>query len=98
MFKKKKILCWLDDENTYTVIRRAYGKYLRFPFSLVKLRMMTYSIQNSIMCNYRGSHLKYESLKTQILNDAKECLNKVSNLLGSNVYMFENRQVLLISY
>lgn len=102
-FKEKflpafKILCWLDEENTYTVIRRAYGSNMRFPFSLIKLRTMTHSIQNSIMCNYRGTHLKYENLKSQILNDAKECLNQISNLLGFNIYMFENRPTLIDAY
>lgn len=102
-FKEKfipafKTLCWLEEENTYTVIRYAYGKHLRFPFSLIKLRRMTQTAHNSILCNYRDSHIKLEQLKQQMINDAKECLNNMSNLLGVNVFTFENQPSLLDAY
>lgn len=73
------------------MIRRAYGKHMRFPFGLVKLRQMARQVQDSILCNYRESHVKEDALKVQLVNDAKECLNNMSNLLGVNVFMFENQ-------
>lgn len=85
------MLCWLDEENTYTVIRRAYGKYLRFPFSFVKLKLMTVAAQNSIMCQYNHSHVTYDNIKPHLINEAKECLTTISNHLSKNVFMYENQ-------
>ena len=62
----QNILCWLDEANTYTVIRRAYGKYLRFPFSLIKLRHMSQTIQNTVISNYRSSFITIENIKLQV--------------------------------
>ncbi|CAF0710237.1 unnamed protein product [Brachionus calyciflorus] len=63
LFKQKFIpafnsLCWLDEDNTYTVTRRAYGKNLRFPLSILKVKMIAEDIRNSIMCQYRSSHVQ----------------------------------------
>ncbi|RNA11824.1 metaxin-3 isoform X1 [Brachionus plicatilis] len=103
LFKQKFIpafnsLCWLDNENTFNVIRRAYGKYLWFPFSLIKLRAMADNVKTAIMSNYRSTHVQFESINQHIIYESKECLNIISAKLGQNLFMFENKPSLLDAY
>ena len=64
----KNALCWLDEDNTYTVTRRAYGKHLKFPLSIFKLKQMADDMRNTIMNQYRSSHVQYESIKQHVNN------------------------------
>lgn len=101
LFKQKFVpafnaLCWMDDDNTYTVIRRAYGRYVRFPLSVFKLRQMSKYHENLLMCQYRT--LQYDSVKHHIINDAKECLNMIASRLAENLFMFENQPTLIDAY
>jgi hypothetical protein len=103
LFKQKFIpsfncLCWLDEDNTFTVIRRAYGKYVRFPLSLFKLKKMAMKVENNIMCEFKDSHICYDNLKLQILNEGKEALNTIGVQLAENVFMFENQPSLIDAY
>jgi len=93
-----KHLCWLDEENTYTVIRRAYGNYCRFPLSIFKIKSMASYAENSLLSNYKLSHVTYDAIKQQILLEAKECLNALSNKLGENTFLFENKPSQLDAY
>lgn len=62
----KNMLCWLDEENTYTVIRRAYGNFIKFPLSMFKLKQMATRAENSIMYNFREQFVKIDSIKQQV--------------------------------
>ncbi len=50
------------------------------------------------MCNQRATNARLDTIKSQILNDAKECLNSMSNLLATNLFMLENRPTLVDAY
>lgn len=102
LFKQKFIpafidISWIDPENTYKVTRSTYGKHLKFPLSMIKLRIMANEAENFVTCNYRDDFVQYEKIKTQILIDAKECLNILSSKLNSGTFMFENQPTYLDS-
>ncbi len=49
------------------MIRRAYGKCVRFPLSLFKLKQMAIRVENDIKSEYKSSHVCYDNLKTQVI-------------------------------
>jgi len=103
LFQKKLIpafldLLWIDKENTFNVFRSAYGKHLRFPLSVVKLKFLSKDAENKLTSNYKQDYVKYDNLKTQILLDAKECLNIMSSKLDQGTFMFENRPSLIDTF
>jgi len=89
---------WIDKENTFNVFRSAYGKHLRFPLSVVKLKFLSKDAENKLTSNYKQDYVKYDNLKTQILLDAKECLNIMSSKLDQGTFMFENRPSLIDTF
>ena len=59
----------MDEENTYNVVRRAYGKHLRFPLSLIKIKKMSTDAENSLDSNFKSVYVKLEDLKPQVKSD-----------------------------
>jgi hypothetical protein len=96
LFKKKfipafNILSWMDEENTYSITRKAYGSHIFFPLSLIKLRSMASRLENSTLKIYKQDLFQFETIKAQVLNDGIECLSSISSILAENAFLFENR-------
>ena len=87
------MLSWTDEENTYKIVRKAYGKHVRFPLSMFKLKRMSQKAEKSIIHKYRMQNVQFDTFRQQILSDSIECLNLVAAQLSDNTFLFENRFV-----
>jgi hypothetical protein len=73
-------------------MRTAYGKKIKFPLSLIKLRQIEINAEKYLKRNYKTPYApSNDTLRNYVLLDGKECLNMLSTKLGANAFMFENQ-------
>ncbi|XP_068127907.1 metaxin-3 [Hyperolius riggenbachi] len=80
---------WVDSENYYNVTRPWYASHTPFPLSFYLPAKMSREALNRILLT-KGQPPLYSltDVEAQIYKDAKECLNLISNRLGTSRFFF----------
>ena len=64
--RNQNSLCWTDEQNTFQVIRKAYGKWMTFPFSIIKLKFMSMWYESLLASRYNSDFVTLEIVKQQV--------------------------------
>ncbi|MEE6458488.1 hypothetical protein FKM82_000306 [Ascaphus truei] len=82
---------WVDSENYCTVTRPWYASRTPFPLSLYLPGKMSREALNRILVTQGQPPLyNLNEVEARIYRDAKECLNLLSNRLGTSQFFFGN--------
>ncbi|XP_029798359.1 metaxin-3 isoform X2 [Suricata suricatta] len=90
---------WVESDNYFTVTKPWFASRIPFPLSLILPGRMSKGARNRILVT-RGQppfyHLR--EVEAQIYRDAKECLNLLSNRLGTSQFFFGDTPSTLDAY
>ncbi|XP_070233371.1 metaxin-3 isoform X2 [Bos mutus] len=90
---------WVESDNYFTVTKPWFASRMPFPLSLILPGRMSKGALNRILLT-RGEppfyHLR--EVEAQIYRDAKECLNLLSNRLGTSQFFFGDMPSTLDAY
>ncbi|XP_068952433.1 metaxin-3 isoform X4 [Petaurus breviceps papuanus] len=90
---------WVENDNYFTVTKPWFASRIPFPLSLILPGRMSKRALNRILLT-KGEpplfHLK--EVEAQIYRDAKECLNLLSNRLGTSQFFFGDMPTTLDAY
>ncbi|XP_006517778.1 metaxin-3 isoform X2 [Mus musculus] len=80
---------WVENENYFTVTKPWFASRIPFPLSLILPGRMSRGALNRILLT-RGEPPLYhvQEVEAQIYRDARECLNLLSNRLGTSQFFF----------
>ncbi|XP_063114498.1 metaxin-3 isoform X8 [Cavia porcellus] len=90
---------WVESDNYFTVTKPWFASQIPFPLSLILPGKMSRGALKRILLT-RGEPPFYhvQEVETQIYSDAKECLNLLSNRLGTSQFFFGNTPSTLDAY
>ncbi|XP_066887301.1 metaxin-3 isoform X1 [Kogia breviceps] len=90
---------WVESENYFTVTKPWFASRMPFPLSLILPGRMSKGALNRILLT-RGEPPLYHlrDVEAQIYRDAKECLNLLSNRLGTSQFFFGDTPSTLDAY
>uniref|UniRef100_A0A5F4WBG3 Metaxin 3 n=1 Tax=Callithrix jacchus TaxID=9483 RepID=A0A5F4WBG3_CALJA len=90
---------WVESDNYFTVTKPWFASQIPFPLSLILPGRMSRGALNRILLT-RGQPPLYHlrEVEAQIYRDAKECLNLLSNRLGTSQFFFGNTPSTLDAY
>ncbi|CAO2592988.1 MTX3, partial [Lemmus lemmus] len=90
---------WVENDNYFTVTKPWFASRIPFPLSLILPGRMSRGALNRILLT-RGEPPLYhiQEVEAQIYRDAKECLNLLSNRLGTSQFFFGDTPSTLDAY
>ncbi|XP_033285995.1 metaxin-3 isoform X2 [Orcinus orca] len=90
---------WVESDNYFTVTKPWFASRMPFPLSLILPGRMSKGALNRILLT-RGEPPLYHlrDVEAQIYRDAKECLNLLSNRLGTSQFFFGDMPSTLDAY
>ncbi|XP_052015692.1 metaxin-3 isoform X1 [Apodemus sylvaticus] len=90
---------WVENDNYFTVTKPWFASRIPFPLSLILPGRMSREALNRILLT-RGKPPLYhvQEVEAQIYRDAKECLNLLSNRLGTSQFFFGDTPSTLDAY
>ncbi|XP_027970386.1 metaxin-3 isoform X2 [Eumetopias jubatus] len=90
---------WVESDNYFSVTRPWFASRIPFPLSLILPGRMSKGALNRILLT-RGEPPLYHlrEVEAQIYRDAKECLNLLSNRLGTSQFFFGDTPSTLDAY
>ncbi|KAF4017005.1 hypothetical protein G4228_009084 [Cervus hanglu yarkandensis] len=90
---------WVESDNYFTVTKPWFASRMPFPLSLILPGRMSKGALNRILLT-RGEPPLYHlrEVEAQIYRDAKECLNLLSNRLGTSQFFFGDMPSTLDAY
>ncbi|XP_059999182.1 metaxin-3 isoform X3 [Lagenorhynchus albirostris] len=90
---------WVESDNYFTVTKPWFASRMPFPLSLILPGRMSKGALNRILLT-RGEPPLYHlrDVEAQIYRDAKECLNLLSNRLGTSQFFFGDTPSTLDAY
>uniref|UniRef100_A0A8D1KCN4 Metaxin n=4 Tax=Sus scrofa TaxID=9823 RepID=A0A8D1KCN4_PIG len=90
---------WVESDNYFTVTKPWFASRIPFPLSLILPGRMSKGALNRILLT-RGVPPLYHlrEVEAQIYRDAKECLNLLSNRLGTSQFFFGDTPSTLDAY
>ncbi|XP_006517773.1 metaxin-3 isoform X1 [Mus musculus] len=90
---------WVENENYFTVTKPWFASRIPFPLSLILPGRMSRGALNRILLT-RGEPPLYhvQEVEAQIYRDARECLNLLSNRLGTSQFFFGDTPSTLDAY
>uniref|UniRef100_A0A8P0NQD3 Metaxin 3 n=2 Tax=Canis lupus familiaris TaxID=9615 RepID=A0A8P0NQD3_CANLF len=90
---------WVESDNYFTVTKPWFASRIPFPLSLILPGRMSKGALNRIILT-RGEPPLYHlrEVEAQIYRDAKECLNLLSNRLGTSQFFFGDSPSTLDAY
>ncbi|KAI2538067.1 metaxin-3 isoform X4 [Macaca nemestrina] len=90
---------WVESDNYFTVTKPWFASQIPFPLSLILPGRMSKGALNRILLT-RGQPPLYHlrEVEAQIYRDAKECLNLLSNRLGTSQFFFGDTPSTLDAY
>uniref|UniRef100_A0A2K6GEC4 Metaxin 3 n=1 Tax=Propithecus coquereli TaxID=379532 RepID=A0A2K6GEC4_PROCO len=90
---------WVESDNYFTVTKPWFASRIPFPLSLILPGRMSKGALNRILLT-RGEPPLYHlrEVEAQIYRDAKECLNLLSNRLGTSQFFFGDTPCTLDAY
>ncbi|XP_028915472.1 metaxin-3 isoform X5 [Ornithorhynchus anatinus] len=90
---------WVDSDNYFTVTKPWFAARIPFPLSLILPGRMSRRALDRILLTRGESPLSpLQEVEAQIYRDAKECLNLLSNRLGTSPFFFGNMPTTLDAY
>uniref|UniRef100_A0A2D4FBM3 Metaxin glutathione S-transferase domain-containing protein n=2 Tax=Micrurus corallinus TaxID=54390 RepID=A0A2D4FBM3_MICCO len=90
---------WIEADNYYNVTKPWFASRIPFPLSWYLPRKMSRDALNRILLTKGGPPLySITEIEVQIYRDAKECLNLLSNRLGSSPFFFGNKPTTLDAF
>ncbi|XP_020725696.2 metaxin-3 isoform X3 [Odocoileus virginianus] len=90
---------WVESDNYFTVTKPWFASRMPFPLSLILPGRMSKGALNRILLT-RGEPPLYHlrEVEARIYRDAKECLNLLSNRLGTSQFFFGDMPSTLDAY
>lgn len=90
---------WVESDNYFTVTKPWFASRIPFPLSLILPGRMSKGALTRILLT-RGEPPLYHlrEVEAQIYRDAKECLNLLSNRLGTSQFFFGDTPSTLDAY
>nr|XP_031303148.1 metaxin-3 isoform X2 [Camelus dromedarius] len=90
---------WVESDNYFSVTKPWFASQIPFPLSLILPGRMSKGALNRILLT-RGEPPLYHlrEVEAQIYRDAKECLNLLSNRLGTSQFFFGDTPSTLDAY
>ncbi|XP_035296386.1 metaxin-3 isoform X5 [Cricetulus griseus] len=90
---------WVENDNYFTVTKPWFASRIPFPLSLILPGRMSRGALNRILLT-RGEPPLYHvnEVEAKIYRDAKECLNLLSNRLGTSQFFFGDTPSTLDAY
>ncbi|XP_013916252.1 PREDICTED: metaxin-3 isoform X1 [Thamnophis sirtalis] len=90
---------WIEADNYYNMTKPWFASRIPFPLSWYLPRKMSRDALNRILLTKGGPPLySITEIEVQIYRDAKECLNLLSNRLGSSPFFFGNKPTTLDAF
>ncbi|XP_026526360.1 metaxin-3 isoform X1 [Notechis scutatus] len=90
---------WIEADNYYNLTKPWFASRIPFPLSWYLPRKMSRDALNRILLTKGGPPLySITEIEVQIYRDAKECLNLLSNRLGSSPFFFGNKPTTLDAF
>ncbi|XP_053263822.1 metaxin-3 isoform X1 [Podarcis raffonei] len=90
---------WVEADNYYNVTKPWFASRIPFPLSWYLPRKMSGEALNRILLTKGGPPLySLTEVEAQIYRDAKECLNLLSNRLGTSPFFFGNMPTTLDAF
>ncbi|XP_046283727.1 metaxin-3 isoform X2 [Marmota monax] len=90
---------WVESDNYFTVTKPWFASRIPFPLSLILPGRMSRGALNRILLTKGEPPLyRVQEVEAQIYRDAKECLNLLSNRLGTSQFFFGDTPSTLDAY
>uniref|UniRef100_A0A7N4V1Y3 Metaxin 3 n=1 Tax=Sarcophilus harrisii TaxID=9305 RepID=A0A7N4V1Y3_SARHA len=90
---------WIENDNYFTVTKPWFASRIPFPLSLILPgRMSKRALNRILLTKGEPPHYHLKEVEAQIYRDAKECLNLLSNRLGTSQFFFGNTPTTLDAY
>ncbi|XP_074138459.1 metaxin-3 isoform X2 [Sminthopsis crassicaudata] len=90
---------WIENDNYFTVTKPWFASRIPFPLSLILPgRMSKRALNRILLTKGEPPHYHLKEVEAQIYRDAKECLNLLSNRLGTSQFFFGDTPTTLDAY